>query len=240
MGLVDRAILFDLDDTLYDEREFVRSALRDVASFVAERSGINADELHIELQEILDAEGRGAVFDQLLQKHRLPKSWVEPMLYVYRTCIPSLDLFPDAAVLLQTLREQRIRTGIVTDGASLVQANKVRALRLESLIDVIVYTDSLGAGASKPATVGFEVALELLNAEPEGSFYIANDVRKDFVAPRRLGMSGILVSRRMLGVLEGLPPSHQPDHVVWDMADLLSYLDLDGEPANMRDERHGD
>lgn len=214
------AVLFDLDDTLYEEMNFVTAALERVARFLAARAFPSADQFLAEMLDILETVGRGRVFDIVLERHGLPSSWVRPLLYVYRSADPELALFSDALPLLDDLRRRHVRTGIVTDGSALVQANKVRGLGLNQLVDVVVYTDTLDEGAAKPAPTGFLVALELLGSEPAVSAYVANDVRKDFAGPRSLDMTGVLVTRRMLGDLDSQPRDAHPDHIVADLSEV--------------------
>lgn len=213
-------VLFDLDDTLYRELDFVVAALACVAEFLEQRTGVRASSFREDMLKILETHGRGHVFDLLLKQHDLPLAWVSPMLFVYRRARPRLQLFPDARNFLERLRFSEVQTGIVTDGCALVQAGKVTGLGLETLMDIVVYTDTLGEGAGKPSSIGYEVALELLEADPSTSAYVANDVRKDFVGPRHLGMTGVLVTRGMLGVLDRQPESHRPHHMVHTLEEV--------------------
>lgn len=217
-------VLFDLDDTLYDEIDFVSDAFDRVSRFVASWSDLPAKRLADEMMEVLQAEGRGRVFDRIVERHRLPSSWVVRMLYVYRSTKPSLEPFGDALPLLDLLRDHGIATGIVTDGLALVQQNKVESLGLDQLVDTIVYTDAIGDGTPKPATTGFEVASGLLRSDPRATAYVANDLRKDFVGPRRLGMTGVLVTRRVAGSLDTQPEDNLPHDVVTDLSEVATAL----------------
>lgn len=223
------SVLFDLDDTLYRELDFVEEAMRNVAGFVGLRTGQNVDAVTHDLLGIMRSDGRGRVFDEFLDRQGLPAGWVAPMLYTYRRTVPNLQLYGDVVPLLAALREQDIHTGIVTDGKAIVQSAKIAALDLERLVDAVVLTDVIGPEAEKPNTAGFTVALELLQSRPDQSVYVANDLRKDFFGPRELGMPGILVARGVLGTLDDTPARGLPDHSVKDLReaqDVIERLDL--------------
>lgn len=223
------SVLFDLDDTLYRELDFVEQAMRNVARFVGLRTRHNVEAVTNDLLSIMRTDGRGQVFDEFLDQRGLPAGWIAPMLYTYRRTAPNLQLYEDVVPLLTALREQDIQTGIVTDGKAVVQSAKVAALDLDRLVDAVVLTDVIGPDAEKPSTTGFNVALELLQSRPDQSVYVANDLRKDFLGPRKLGMTGILIVRGVLGTLDDTPARGLPDHSVEDLREarkVIERLDL--------------
>ena len=109
-----RAVIFDLDQTLFPEADFVRSGFRAVAAHLAEHCGGAAAALTEEMESILWQEGRGRVFDLLRDRH----GWgarvaPETLLHIYRTHVPVLRMHADAADLLARLT---VPLGLVTDG----------------------------------------------------------------------------------------------------------------------------
>lgn len=192
-----RAVIFDLDDTLYAERTFVESGFRAVARVLAERSGRSEAELFVRMQQILAADGRGRVFDTILAETELAvrtEDDVRLLLYVYRSHRPSITLFPETLPLLRGLRGAGYRLGIVTDGAGTVQRNKIAALGLDPYVDAIVCTDEIGREWWKPSTTPFNVALALLGVDTaREAAYVGNDPGKDFAGPNALGMRTIQI-----------------------------------------------
>jgi putative hydrolase of the HAD superfamily len=190
-----RAIIFDLDQTLYPEADFVRGGFRAVAAFLAERCGGAASTLAEEMESILLAEGRGRVLDLLHARH----GWgarvaPETLLHLYRTHVPDLRMHADAAELLGQLR---VPLGLVTDGHPTAQHRKIAALGLAAQFAAIVCTGDLGANAAKPAATGFRVCLERLGVAPTEAAYVGDDAAKDFAAPRALGMRTVRVVRKI-------------------------------------------
>ena len=192
-----KAVLFDLDDTLYPEIEFVRGGFRAAARYVARRSDLGADAVVRELMHVLERDGRGRVFDSVLEAHGLRSpAAAQAMLLLYRSHDPRIRLYRDVAPALRTLRRDGVRLGIVTDGLPSVQWRKVTALKLEKLMHVIVCTGELAGDVAKPSPVPFQVALDLMGCDSAAAAYVGNDPGKDFRGPRRLGMVTVRVRRQ--------------------------------------------
>lgn len=190
-----KAVLFDLDQTLYPEADFVHGGFRSVAEHLASRCGGAAGALAEEMESILKREGRGRVFDLLLAHH----GWTgqiapETLLHLYRTHVPELRMHADAEALLATLT---VPLGLVTDGHPTAQHNKIAALGLASRFAVLVCTADIGAHAAKPAATGFRVCLERLGVPAAEASYVGDDPAKDFAAPRALGMRTVRVLRQI-------------------------------------------
>lgn len=218
--MASHGVLFDLDDTLYDELSFVHGAMAEVAKFLAPIVGGDADGVCGQLLIELARSGRGQVFDAVVAELGLPDRLVPTLVYVYRSARPPIKLFGDARPLLDRLSQQRISTGVLTDGNGMVQSAKVHLLGLHSLLDVVVFTDAIGRGAPKPDPLGFEIACDLFGMPPERVTYVANDLRKDYAGPRKLGMHSIHVARGQIGDSSGLEPWQRPNAVVERLVDV--------------------
>jgi carbamoyl-phosphate synthase large subunit len=191
-----RAVLFDLDNTLYPEEEFVTSGFRAVAKVLAENTEADRGMLLNRMLQILHAQGRGKIFNTLLADLNLDCDvWLGTLLLVYRSHKPSISLFPGARRALQSLKQQGVRLGVITDGPPATQRSKVSALGLERYTDAIVCTEEIGGQYRKPSPVPFEVALRLLGVKAIEAAYIADDASKDFAGPNRLGMKSVQINR---------------------------------------------
>jgi putative hydrolase of the HAD superfamily len=195
-----KAVLFDLDDTLYPEIEFVRSGFRAVASYLGHRYSLDKGELFHQLMKILERNGRGRVFDTLLGELGLCRSeLVQLLVLLYRSHSPQIRLYDDVPPVLEELHRQGIRLGLVTDGMATMQRSKIAALHIAPWFEAIVCTDEMGRECSKPSPAPYQVALELLAAKPSEAAYVANDPRKDFAGARSLNILTVLVRRETLG-----------------------------------------
>lgn len=185
------AILFDLDDTLYPEIEYVKSGFKAVAKFLSQY-GANEDTVLEQMLDDLAQNGRGKIFDRILEKVGLKDQVsVQTLLFLYRTHIPEISLPKESEFLLDRLSSIGMALGIVTDGSTIVQRQKICALGLEKWCKVTLCTDVLGKDFWKPSPVPFMVALNLLNAEPQHSIYVGNDPKKDFLGANQIGMRTI-------------------------------------------------
>lgn len=223
-----QAVLFDLDNTLYPEDQFVRGGFLAVARSLGEHLGLEPQKIFERMLEILHSRGRGRVFDVLLDELKVDsKVWVKALLLIYRSHHPDIALFPGIEETLNKLKNSGVRLGLVSDGLASVQKSKIAALGLKEKMDVIICTDELGSGCSKPSTVPFEVALALLGIKPGHAAYVADDVSKDFVGPNRLGMKTIRVcSDGLIGVsLKTIPEKEfQPQIEIDSLSKLLQAL----------------
>jgi putative hydrolase of the HAD superfamily len=209
-----RAVLFDLDDTLYPEREFVDGGFQAVAGFLTARTRRPEAELAERLRELHGRDGRGRLFDTLLAEHGLgdDPDLVTACLLVYRTHPTRLAPFPGVEALLDRLRETEVRTGLVSDGNAAVQSRKLAGLgSVADRLEAVVLTELLGPGYAKPSPVPFRVACLLLDVPPSATIYVGNDPRKDFAGARSAGLSTIRI-----GPLpdEGGPTAVEPTETV--------------------------
>lgn len=191
-----RAVLFDLDDTLYPEREFVDGGFDAVARFLAGTSGRAEADLAARLWALHGRDGRGHLFDTLLAELGLADApeLVPACLLVYRTHPTRLRPFPGIVPLLDRLRGSGVRTGLVSDGNAAVQSRKLAGLAgVAERLDAVVFTDELGPGHAKPSPISFLVACRLLDASPSATIYVGNDPRKDFIGARGAGLRTIRV-----------------------------------------------
>jgi len=188
-----KVIIFDLDDTLYKEREFVEGGFKDVAKYMEERFNIKKADFYKLLLKVLEKQGRGHVFDSCLKEHNLySKKIVDKLVKIYRFHKPNIKLYPSVKTLLLHLRKS-YKLALITDGLKYVQQSKVKALGLEKLFDLIIYTDAFDKKKSKPNPYSFNRVLEYFNVFPEQAVYIGDDPNKDFIGARKLGVKTIRV-----------------------------------------------
>lgn len=180
-------LIFDLDDTLYDETSFVTSGLGAVA-----RHGQNAFRWDAEsslafMLDVLEREGRGRVFDRWLEWHgQWSKARVAECVKIYRHHRPSLELFPAARVLLDRFRG-RVPLYLVTDGHKIVQKNKVDALGLFPVFRRVLITHRFGIHHAKPSIHCFELIRQAEGCSWADMVYVGDNPSKDFVNLNPLG-----------------------------------------------------
>ena len=153
-------LALDLDDTLYPERTYVDGGLRAVAGFLATECGGEAEDIARSLFSILDARGRGRVFDDYLHGvGRYSRRRVDACVRVYREHEPDISLYPAARRLLELMEGGPLY--LVTDGNKLVQRRKTLALKLDRHFRKMFITHRHGVEHAKPSTYCFDRLREL-------------------------------------------------------------------------------
>ncbi len=188
-------LVFDVDDTLYDEATFVVSGFRAVSRHLQAEFGIAPAKSLRTMRELLQRNGRGAIFDDLLAAHGIrSKSVVRACLGVYRAHQPKISLYPDARqFLVRCLASGEQPLYVVTDGNALVQERKVRALGLSRWVRHAFVTARYGE--PKPSAHCFIKICEREGVEPNELVYFGDNPRKDFVGIKPLGMRTVRLMR---------------------------------------------
>lgn len=221
-----QALIFDLDDTLYLERDYVLSGFRAVSGWLAEACKVDREVAYTQLVALFEQGVRGNTFDLLLEKLSLKRGdHLSALIRVYREHVPSIKPCPEVPGLLARLRKKCV-LGLVTDGLSITQRHKLEALGLAQYFEALVISEELGGSICKPSPQPFVIALEKLGVDPENAVYVADNPIKDFLGARLAGLVSVRVRRR-LGIYHDLMPmdeQHEPDLEVADLTNLEGVL----------------
>lgn len=184
------AILFDLDDTLYPEIDYVISGFRFVSSILEAKKRIDAGAAFDEMLALFEEGARGNIFNQALTHFGCDYSaaCIDELVQAYRDHPPDILLPRTTRLVLEQLRAARLRLGIITDGFAQAQRHKIGALMLDMVVDLIVYTDDWGRDFWKPNTFGYVAAARELSLEPASIVYVGDNPSKDFFGAKRIGM----------------------------------------------------
>jgi putative hydrolase of the HAD superfamily len=212
--------VFDLDDTLYLERDFAFSGFRAAGEWLREARGI--DGFARQCETLFVAGRRGRIFDEALQALGISgdAALVAALVDVYRHHTPTIALAPDAQRYLSG-QDRKSRRAIITDGPAATQMAKVEALGLKQLVGRVICTDLWGRAFWKPHERAFEEVEAWSGAEGAQLVYIADNPTKDFIAPRRRGWHTIQILRPgRVHVVEAAEPSHQAHATIEDFDQL--------------------
>jgi putative hydrolase of the HAD superfamily len=225
----DLVLVFDLDDTLYPERQFALSGFRAAEQWAAAQLGIAG--LAARMTQLLDDGHLGALFQMALAE-RLPEHTPEhlaALIEAYRSHEPELTLFEDARWALAHFGGPT-RLGLITDGTHRVQARKVQALGIAGHFREIVYTDALGGRSfSKPHPRSYEVIEQTLGTGATRLVYVGDNPAKDFVVPNARGWISVMIRRpeqRRIHAHAKVAEGGAPRHTVASLAELPGVLGL--------------
>ena len=178
-----RVVIFDLDDTLYKEQDYLLSAYREIAAQIESRYGLEAvfDRMHQWWQA-----GEN-VFQRLIDTYQLDMTLGE-LLAIYRSHMPAIRLDEATKCLLDRLQQHAV-LGLITDGRRLTQWHKIEALGLSAYMDASDILISEETGFEKPSDEPFRQVM--VRYPSRTYYYIGDNPAKDFVAPNRLGWTTV-------------------------------------------------
>lgn len=196
-----RGLVLDVDDTLYLERDYVRSGFRHLDVWCERElrvSGIGTRAWSLFEEGVR----RTTITDALADSGvRITTDLVHEVVEQYRSHAPDIHLLPDAeALLVRAARD--IPVAVVTDGPAQSQRAKVEALGLERWASTVVVTAE--HGSSKPDPEMFRLATRGWTTPTDSIAYIADNPTKDFEGPLSLGWQAIRV-RRAASLHQSLP-----------------------------------
>ena len=181
-----RAVVFDMDDTLYGEKEYVKSGYQKIGEEFPEIAN-TAERLWAFFEG-----GKPAIDELLKEEGMLDEDTKQKCIHIYRHQMPNIHLYTGVREMLTKLRQKGLKLGLITDGRPEGQRAKIQALGLEEMFDYIIVTDELGGTEyRKPNPKAFELMGEALGITYAEMCYVGDNIRKDFIAPLQLGMKAI-------------------------------------------------
>lgn len=177
-----KAIVFDLDDTLVPEIEYIKSGYRYIdKSLKQKHPELMEIDVYKELIDLFSISSKN-VFNRFFDIHQIgyTKEDILSLVEEYRDHMPSIKLKDTIITLMISLRQKGYKLGVITDGYKKTQKNKVMAIELEKYVDYIVITDELGSAFWKPHPKPFELMSEVLNVKFNEMIYIGDNPSKDF------------------------------------------------------------
>ena len=214
-----KVVVFDLDDTLYKEVDFLKSAYHEIADIVENESGCSG----VYEKMILWWKTGDNVFESLIKKYSLDVS-INELLDIYRLHFPQIHLDDETRNVLTQL-QNTCELGIISDGRSVTQRNKINALGLTDYFDWSDIYISEEVGHLKTEPYSF---LQIMKKYPNGHYvYVGDNLQKDFVVPNQLGWDSICLLDDGQHIHKqdfALGDTYQPTHQIKDLKDMFLYI----------------
>ena len=180
------AVIFDLDDTLYAEKDYVKSGYAEIAHHYPQIDNM-AQKLWAAFEN-----GKKAIDYVLSQESLFTPENLAHCVALYRNHQPQITAYPQAMYLLNLLRAKNIGLGLITDGRPEGQRAKIAALQLAPYFEKIIITDELGGiSFRKPNPEAFIQMQRHFNVPFGQMVYVGDNPKKDFIAPEQLGMGAV-------------------------------------------------
>jgi putative hydrolase of the HAD superfamily len=208
-----KIIVFDLDDTLIKELDYLKSAFFEIANHL----DANAPNLYNQmLKWYFD---RQNVFANLQKLYS--QTTIEELKYLYRNHFPNLSQYSYVKDFLTTLSQKGFVLGLITDGYSVTQRNKIKALGIENLFDLIVISEEFGT--EKPNEANYNT----FHKFGTNFCYVGDNLKKDFVSPNLLGWQTICILDNGSNIHKQdfrLSKSFLPSIYIEDLKELVNYI----------------
>ena len=213
-----RCAVFDLDDTLYLERDYVRSGFRAVGQWVHENIG--PDQFFDLAWRRFEQGSRRTIFNEVLADLEIEVGGelIGQLVQVYRTHRPTIALPEDSKLCLEKLGGA-LPLALITDGPLECQQAKIESLGVAQWIPQIICTSALGPDRGKPHPQAFEMVERETGVRGAEILYLADNPSKDFHAPNQLGWHSIRV-RREQGIYYDLESEEAPPRELADLAEI--------------------
>jgi putative hydrolase of the HAD superfamily len=213
--LSETVVVFDLDDTLYPEDAYVRSG---IVAACRQAARLYGTDHAAELLALRDS-GQRDWLTALCALLPDGPSVRDCLLWTYRLHEPRIALSDEARLAVEVVIARAKAVAILTDGRSITQRLKLRALGLG---DLPAYISDEYGGADKPDPTRFQA---VVRDHPAARYvYVADNPAKDFVTPKALGWRtiGVRAGAAAIHPCEGATPAtHAPDDWIASIENVL-------------------
>lgn len=173
MTIKTKALVLDLDDTLYAEINYLKSAYHFIATQITEQPMILSNQMFEQYYQGIN------VFEGLVQNYSIEMS---TLLDWYRFHQPEIKLFDNVNDTLKKF-SSLYKYAVITDGRSKTQRNKIQALGLNQFLDSLVISEEIGS--EKPSLENYQKVMSDLQCDQY--IYIGDNLKKDFITAKKLG-----------------------------------------------------
>ena len=216
-----KVIVFDLDDTLYKEIDFLKSAYREIANFFCDQYGIYGL-----WGEMLRYYGEGKdVFQELINLYNRDVT-KDFLIEMYRNHMPEINLDDETKCVLDYIKANpTCSIGLITDGREVTQTNKIDAL---GLLDYVDDTNIFISETWQHDKIDGFVCSMIEEMYPNCNYvYVGDNPQKDFLAPNQRGWDTICLldnGRNIHKQVFDLAPDYLPKYRIRSMTDLKGII----------------
>ncbi|GCF95436.1 haloacid dehalogenase [Enterococcus florum] len=202
-------VVFDVDDTLYDQQQPFRRAVQKVLPFVSPND-LNA--LYIRYRVHSDENFNKVITEewsleymrnfrtiQSLKDLNYPiieESLALEFQAVYEKELDAINMHEEVRKTLDYLKEKEVPMGIITNGPTDHQYKKILQLNLLDWIDEENIIISQATGYEKPDPKIFQLAAKQFHLDPEKSLYVGDNYLNDVIGSKKAGWNALWFNHR--------------------------------------------
>ncbi|NHK31278.1 MAG: TIGR02253 family HAD-type hydrolase [Asgard group archaeon] len=230
-GIKFDAVLFDLDDTLFNSTLMSQTARKNAIRAIRE-AGVELDEddAFEKLMQIVKQYGSnyGEHFNRLIEELGYeihPKIIAAAIVAYHSSKLAQLRPFPDVILTLLTIMKADIKIGIISDGIKVKQWEKLMYLGIQHFFDIVVINDL--PSQWKPANYSFKLVMEKLNLKnPEKIIYIGNKIETDIVGANRMDFVSVLFDPIKNINIKSLTKEEKPQYYIQRINEIVEIIGL--------------
>lgn len=172
-----RGVVFDLDDTLIEQKRWIFDKL--ALTWTVHRERLPAHEVFMQLGwRIIEEGNRDRLFDALCAELGLDTQMRDTLITTYRQACPSqASVYPDVLPSLEQLQRLGYRLGLLTDNPPASQRMKLEVAGLAARFDAIVYTGELDT--RKPNARAFTAIAETMRLPHHALVMVGDNLYRD-------------------------------------------------------------
>jgi len=189
-----KAIIFDLDDTLYDCTGSLLEASRKRAAKAMVNAGLpcTEEEVYVMQKEISEKHGPYyPVFNEIANKYHKGREFVSTVLKAYNSNeVTDIQLFPDVVPTLKKLAQEKYKLFLLTTGIHERQHKKIELLNLKPYFDEIIINDQEVGLLMEDC---FEAIVRKYSLSPQNVTVVGDRVREELRIAKTKGMITVQV-----------------------------------------------
>lgn len=227
-----KAVLFDIDDTLYDRNlaqvKTLELIVQSLPSLFNHLQMVRVKEAFLESDRIITndfntgakstklRDSRSKLFLRLLG---IADSYADIITEIYVRDYPRVYAPVGSAISVMEELSKKYQIGAVSNGLPDVQYRKLDTLGIRNILSCIVLSEEIGIRKPEPAI--FLCAAQLLGRRPDECLFVGDSYASDIVGANRAGMHTC-----WFNLTDTLLPDNElkPDYVVTNLLQILEVL----------------
>lgn len=215
-----KAIIFDLDDTLFDCTGLLVANARKRAAKAMVEAGVNLTERELieEQKKLNELNPTSNVFDLIASNYANKELIVKKAMEAYNSgVVEEIHLFSGTKELLEKLKEKKIKLILITSGITKRQQKKIELLKLEPFFDEIFVHD-VETGPEKEDF--FREVLRRFNLQPKEVLSVGDRIHSEIRIANMLGMNSVRLLHGRFSKVKAKNILEEPDYSINSISDL--------------------